>query len=289
MKKHRPYIGVTGITCASDGARVIEHWRAAWGSREPSHDLMLGVLVSSKTLCNQPNKYPRRYPLVEEVARIFVHNEPGVVNLVHVCTDSEPSEVDGKRIPLFVDVVRGMAAGGPLCHGFQVNTARPSWEALAEVRAGMRREGLRGVLQARPRWLEARLDGYARPGGHMSTLLPFLGVDLLIDGSGGEGRPVKLDDALDLVGRTLRQLDGYGVRHDGAAGPSGAPSMRIGIAGGLCAETLPGLAPLFQRHPHLSIDAEGRLRDDADGGGNLDLAKVGAYLRAAVALVGSAS
>ena len=57
---------------------------------------------------------------------------------------------------------------------------------------------------------------------------------------------------------------------------------RIGIAGGLCAKTILALAPVLRVRPWLSIDAEGRLRDGAEGGGNLDLNKVRAYLFAAV-------
>ena len=51
----------------------------------------------------------------------------------------------------------------------------------------------------------------------------------------------------------------------------------VGIAGGLWAETLPAVADLVR--DGCSTDAEGKLRDDADGGGNLDLAKVRDHLR----------
>lgn len=58
--------------------------------------------------------------------------------------------------------------------------------------------------------------------------------------------------------------------------------LNIGIAGGLCAETLPAVASLVREYG-LSIDAEGRLRD-GDEGGVLDLDKVAAYLAAAAAV-----
>ena len=51
------------------------------------------------------------------------------------------------------------------------------------------------------------------------------------------------------------------------------------IAGGLCAEAVPDVAHLIRSGS--SIDAEGRLRDDAPDGGNLDLERVRAYLQAA--------
>ena len=92
-------------------------------------------------------------------------------------------------------------------------------------------------------------------------------TDILVDASGGHSKDIDPFFAAAMV-RTIRAEVG--------------PTVGIGIAGGLCAETLPTVAALVVDHD-LSIDAEGRLRNDRD---ELDLDKARAYLNAAAAMWG---
>jgi hypothetical protein len=244
MNEIKPYVGVTGIMSADEGCSVVALWHEAWKAtgRQPTHALMLGALVSEKTLRGKANKYPLRYPPVREIRQLFPC-EPGVLNLIHYASD-RPPEVD--------DIFRLHEIGGPNCHGFQFNCAWPDRIDLVTLQ-GHRRD-LRFVLQARIP--EER---------HMNTHVPPLAwhgvaTDILLDASGGRGLPLDVAHArrnLDAIYRNWSALADHPVR--------------FGVAGGLCAGTVPGLAPLLPEYAGLSIDAEGRLRDDAPGGGNLDL------------------
>lgn len=270
----RPYIGVSGFMSADEVHAAIAAYRDAWAEiapgREPTHDLMVGVLASSKTLAGQTNKYPLRYPRFGDIASIF-QAERDVLNLVHYASVAAP---DSSKLYVL------MLAGGPWCHGFQFNVSWPSWTCLtkfvrqhrpsaAALQPSHEGMGWSIVLQAGPRML-ANMGAAANLAWELD---PYIGVatDVLIDASGGEGRAIDAAGGA-WIGRSI------GDRHNGKIG--------IGVAGGLCAETLtPEIGKLLQAG--CSIDAEGRLRDGADGGGNLDLDKVRAYLRAAVSLIAS--
>ena len=280
---YRPYIGVSGIMHHDEALATIAAWRDAWAAvgREPTHDLMLGVLVSTKTLAGIPNKYPLRYPPADRIAGIFP-DAPGVLNLLHLALDLP--DIWNPRIEM-----AAVKAMGPRCHGMQINIATPTdpcdcggFSALLQgarldLTQKVRGQAPRLVFQVRPgdRTAERIAADACCYAGRDDGPIPGL-TDVLIDGSGGTGRGLDVDRCEEIVAEIRSRTAKLGY------GPSG-----IGIAGGLSAETV-GAVGEFLRHG-ASIDAEGRLRDDAPGGGNLDLAKVGAYLRAAVALAAGAS
>lgn len=234
----RPYIGVTGIMSAEQARNVINEYRAAWDGRPETHDLMLGVLASAKTIRGEANRWPLRYPKRDAIADIFI-SAPGVVNLIHYAgnfTSDESTEAQRTRLNDALD------CAGASCDGAQLNGEWPR-VTLASMRL---------VMQTRTLALSAN----DRPDA----------TDLLLDMSGGKG--VAAD-----IGVAVQSL-----RH--------SPWARgIGIAGGFCADFLPPRW-VFGEHPQLSIDAEGQLRDGPDGG-TLNMDKVRAYLRAAVAVVAS--
>jgi hypothetical protein len=247
------YIGVSGFMNRAEVLAALDAFPDC--DRLP----MVGVLATSKTLCDIASKNWRRYPKREDIAGIFV-DDPRCLNLVHVYNDHEwKSTVDGSTVPLSVDMIRAFDAGGPYCHGLQVNAARPRASDLKWFRD--EHPGARVVLQVRPPLLAA----LRRRGPLSVNAVGCLAnvTDVLIDASLGKGKTLDLDDTRRAV-ETIRCW---------------CPDAPIGIAGGLCAESIPSVAPFLR--DGLSIDAEGRLRDDADGGGNLDLDKTMAYLIAA--------
>jgi hypothetical protein len=229
-------------------------WAEEAPGREPTHDLMIGVLATADTLAGKkPGKF-RRYPRVEDIADIFVTG-PRVLNLVHYAGNKSPENLLTLR-----------AAAGPRCDGYQFNGSWPEHGDMATLCGEHRQErpftALRIVLQTRT------LD--------FSTASAPLATDLLLDLSGGKGIPIDLPAAVRML------------RH--------SPWSRgIGLAGGFCAESLPPAwlfaeaAGVSMNLYGLSLDAEGKVRDDADGGGNLSVDKVTAYLRAFVARIVEAS
>lgn len=246
------YVGVSGFMSRAEVDAALDAFPPI------GRQLMVGVLASAKTIAGQTNKYPRRYPRAEDIAGIFSPSTR-CLNLVHYATD------EGQDPVRLVDgLTAAMLAGGPLCHGVQVNASWPSPVALYTF--GARFPTARVVLQLGPGSM-ACMDG--DPAGIIARLASeYRGAmtDVLVDMSAGTGALVDPDAVRQLI-KKLRERWPW----------------TVGVAGGLCAETLPAIGAALGNFEGVSIDAESRLRDDADGGGNLDLAKVSDYLSAAAA------
>ncbi|MGN6107740.1 MAG: hypothetical protein ACTHU0_21705 [Kofleriaceae bacterium] len=245
--KHQPYIGVSGFMTRAEV-------QAALGAfPDCGRKLMVGVLVSAKTLRGETNSYPRRYPRPEDIAGIFV-DDPRCLNMVHFASD-EPPDVE--------TLIRLVDVGGPCCHGVQFNVSWPRPDSILAMRTAC----YAGKREPR---LVFQVNDLTRPVRAWRAIAErYNGVvtDVLLDGSWGRGVTLKP----------------WVVAAAAAAVRAGWRGVGLGVAGGLCAEALPSVARLLR--DGVSIDAEGRLRDDAPGGGNLDLGKVRAYLQAAGALL----
>jgi hypothetical protein len=246
----------------------------------------IGVLASSKTLRGEPNRYAARYPFREMINGIFQHFDPRLVNVLHIAAD------DPARCAEVLNL--GLYLAGSRCDAVQVNVAWPELDELANLRLGgdhIVGVDFKVILQLGPTCLAPYIDGIAahlaahpspdangdrlcscRELGELAArLAPYVKgpepvVDaVLVDVSAGTGKPLDPRVAEAIVGFLEVELE---------------DPPRLGVAGGLDGEAVPGLAQLVHRHPMTFLDAEGRLRDDAPYGGNLDLAKVRAYLAA---------
>jgi hypothetical protein len=242
-----PYVGISGLTTRTEVLAARSVFPAC------GRQLMVGVLASEKTLAGQQNRWHRRYPRIESIAGIF-SDDPRCLNLVHFGADTPPDAAT---------LLRLFELAGHRCHGFQFNGAWPYRSDLFRLHeaAAHRGRDLRVVLQCRCAgpsdlvWLT--VPSVAHYGGAIT--------DVLADASGGTGKPLErhhVDAWRQNVAKIWRDRP-----------------LGIGIAGGLCAEAIPGVADLLRAGA--SCDAEGRLRDDADGGGRLVQEKVEAYLEAA--------
>jgi hypothetical protein len=232
-----------------------------WGDRQ----LMVGVLVSSKTMRGEQNKWPGRYPKQGQLDTIFT-DDPHCLNLLHFNTDN--------RETLGEDMIISMRLAGPNCHGFQLNVRWPDLVQLKEFRR--HHPDARIVLQLGSKALDE--VGWERNAMHQ-RVYPYveqgLITDVLIDPSGGEGIYSPFDRAIELL--------------DQCSWISG--DLGYGYAGGLRAERLVSFASLnLERYSRMSIDAEGQLRFPLEDKYNnqLDLYAANAYLHVGLALFNSA-
>ncbi len=239
-----PYIGVTGFTARWEVEHVIQSLNAS------SQKLMVGVLASEKTLNGMMNRHPRRFPLVETIPSLFLP-DLRCLNLIHYSTDSPDT--------LATQLATLTAIGGPNLHGFQLNVPFVPPNEIAQHMKKFPKHRI--VLQIGPRMLsDLNPDQLAE---HLKST-KYEVTDLLLDASAGRG--IGTDWARELA--YLRAIRGTNQALVGA-----------GLAGGLDAYGVKGLAPLISEfHGLLSIDAEGRLRDNDD---RFDCGKAVDYVKSA--------
>jgi hypothetical protein len=248
--KSGPYVGVTGFMHSDEVAALL--------ATVPAHSryrLMVGVLMSSKTLRGDANSWPGRYPKAETVASLFPDDERAL-NLVHYSTD--------ERLTLHTQLEQVAWLGGMHCDGIQLNMAWPNFNDIVNFR--LAHPDLYIVLQIGKRAME-RVESLPRFAEQINFYAEAVDA-ILIDPSGGRGVPLD-------VAPTSQFL--CAVRH-------AHREIGIGIAGGLGPHSLHLLQPFALMFDDLSCDAEGRLRKSEEGD-SLDLSAATAYAEAAFAML----
>jgi len=222
---------------------------------------MVGVLMSSKTLAGQVNKWPGRFPTRENAGWIF-SDDNHTLNLIHYSTDSPEN--------LLEEMISVTQWGGPRLHGLQLNIAWPSETALGHYFKEC--PGKTIVLQigkAALAWLSGSSKIDPRPEEVADQVARYEGLvdSILIDSSGGRGEPFEGGKAIQILSAIQKKC----------------PSMGLGIAGGLGPNLLSAISVLKMQFPNLSWDAEGKLRtpkpEDA-----LDMTAVRQYLKQSFSL-----
>lgn len=263
MKKIGPYIGVTGFMSLEDVAACD---RAFCGTarRYPEAknlNLMVGILVSSKTLVGGTNRFPGRYPPIDRIPGIISMAHHGhLLHTIHYNTD------DQTTIDEQIDQVISIA---PLSiDAIQLNVRWVSPVKMQRVRR--KYPNLRIVLQIGA----GALADVDEPGeiflGEALRLYDGLADDFLVDPSGGKGEPVDVWRAFACIADGEIPCD-----------------MRPGIAGGFCAENVYKIKGLIRRlRKPVNIDAEGRLRTPMEEGDHLIIEEAQRYIRESIALIG---
>ncbi len=248
----RPYIGITGFMSRNE---VKWAWDAFEKTRlSPDYKLMVGVLASLKTLYGHANKWPNRYPAVKDISGIFIQDAT-MLNLVHY--NSKNTDMLFVQLMALTELI-----GVELFDGFQLNIAWPNELEILAYKAHY--PGKKIVLQVGGDDFETIENSPEKLVERLMVYDVGLIDYVLLDTSGGKGKtldPEKLKDY-------LAAIDKESDFHD----------MGVGVAGGLSWDTMHLLKPLLKQIPYLSIDAEGKLRNEND---HLDMSLVEGYVRKA--------
>ncbi|HUD03913.1 MAG TPA: hypothetical protein VMR73_00265 [Candidatus Paceibacterota bacterium] len=269
------YIGVTGFMTPEEIAsaysvvpqRKQEPRLKVGFPKYRDHSLMIGILASWKSLRGIPLKpeWQKRYPKnTAEIKNIFVSaGKPestfDPLRLIHYSC--------GKNVDDLAHDLRMMKDEvGQSFDGFQLNIPWPDPEVLGEVLEphdfdpdGVGDWGDAVILQIGQAAIEM---AHNSPHEITSRLKKYEGVidGVLLDPSGGQG---KIFDC----GQAQKILHAINIENN---------NLSVGIAGGLCAETLHLLQPLIRRGlSSMSIDAEGRIRNKD---GDMDIPAMQKYL-----------
>ncbi len=237
-----PYIGVTGFMKRDETEKIFSYL-SKFGRRR----VMIGVLASQKTLRGLPHRRPNRYPGLEDMKEIFPYH-PWGLNLIHYNT-KEPETL--------IDQLIAVTVAAKYADGIQLNHAWPNPDVIREYKKAFFRNQF--VLQVGSRAFEMIGHSPELLAGKIAREYPVVDY-VLLDPSGGEGRALDPHE----LRRYLQELARLNL------------DIGLGVAGGLCAETLTALiAPIKADFPDISIDAEGKLRDAED---RLDISAAGNYL-----------
>lgn len=245
-----PYIGVTGFTTLEEVKSALANFPV-----QPKRDLMAGFLVSWKSLrgFTLKPKWQRQFPKINDLEGLMVA-DLRLLNLAHYSSE------EGQEASLIEDLEKINDLSGHSLHGFQLNLAWPSLELMEEFRSTMRGYDATIILQLgqkavelvgnTPKAVVEKLKVYANEG--------FID-GVLFDPSGGLGQAFDTERARQFL-RAIAQA---------------CPDLGLGVAGGLGPDSLGLVEPLLDELPHLSIDAQGQLRD---ANFDLDLDAVKQYL-----------
>jgi len=251
----KPYIGVTGIMTPEDYTNT-----AILIDSYSTHQLMAGILVSSKTKNGLANKYPKQYPKIESINDL-IPTGINSLNLIHYNTDNPELLAD--------EMLEVMSYCSNDIDGFQLNACWPEITQLEKFYQNHKQKSVI-ILQIGSQALTQihnspnRLVEKIRKSGYLDYI-----HGILIDPSGGTGQLFNAE----IMKNYLTKLYKANLR------------INIGIAGGLHGGKCESwtdynfldlyFKPLAQMYPDLSIDAQGKLRDSND---NLDYEQVKMYI-----------
>lgn len=245
-----PYIGITGFISKEEmetfNRLFISERKEGQSIKDLikliNHKIMIGVLVSHKTLLKELPDNQKRYPHIDDVRKIFIEDDV-YFNCIHF--NSKDFE------NLFIHL--SMLTQIPHINGIQLNISWPPVKILRQFKSKF--PEIKIILQIgerayrevgeSPRSLYSKLTEY-------SDSLDFI----LFDMSGGNGILIDTNDTLIKMVADLYQK---------------MPNIGIGVAGGLSYDSISALVRMFETLKSLnhdpnriSIDAEGRLRDEND-------------------------
>lgn len=231
------YIGITGFTEQYQVQKVLDSLPEALPDH-PQQLVMIGLLMSDKTLDGEPPSNPRRYPSLARAGEIFTPHKRAL-NLVHFNTHRSER--------LLNDLLAARDAAGPSCRGIQLNMPYPDLGALREYKKTYLDDVL--VLQCGSSALAPETKGIKVAAWVASNVEKYIGtVDyVLIDPSGGEGKVFDVQLAIDC----FLELSRF-------------PDLGMGIAGGLNGRNLFKLHRLSRLFGNYSIDVESGVRTEAD-------------------------
>ena len=261
-----PYIGVAGFVTVPDIHEAI--LATPYKNHLP---LAIGILTSSKTINGTPNKYPHRYPKVEDVPTMISESrelakehERNVLFVLHYSTDT---------LDNFEEQIRavGHVVARAAFDGVQINVPphfyhHPTVLPMLDWLARWERV-TRIIAQVRPsRGIESWTD-LIGVGLHIAKHASRV-TDLLLDASGGTGNQMNLSTTSDLI----TAIRGSTKHRD---------RLNINVAGGLTPKNLVQLETLFRLHGLLGFDIETGVRDADD---QLSIGLLREYLREAYKL-----
>jgi hypothetical protein len=250
------YIGICDFPSGEQALKTAEFFQKLCADHRLNSKLMVGVMMSFKTLTDTPSKWATAWPKKEDVADIFV-DHPAVLNTLHYADYDCNTSV--------WHLFEAAKFGGPRLHAIQLDMI---WPPDVIVK-GLKRKfpDLEVVLQINTKALEAVENN---PNTLVEWLKKYNGVlnYVLLDKSHGRGVGMDAQGLLPFVRAISDHL----------------PNLQIGVAGGLGPYTMDLLFPITIEFQNVNIDAQGRLRPSGSALDPIDWEMAHEYLAQAVTI-----
>ncbi len=249
-----PYIGICDVPTGEQALKSASLFDRLCPPKMSERKLMIGVMMSFKTMTGAESKWASVWPQKEEVGSIFVEHSRAFNTLHYADYD------DTTYLEHLLDAVHW---GGKNLHALQLDMVWP--------RSGMIRllrelhPELKIVLQVNANAL-AQMDD--KPTLVTQQLARYgESVDYaLLDKSHGKGLGMDAEGLLPFAMAIAENL----------------PNMGIAVAGGLGPDTMDLVLPIVREFPRVSIDAQGRLRPSGNAMDPIDWNMADRYLERAV-------
>ena len=251
----RPYIGITDFINASQAEQMLEVF-ARGGAERIGRRLMVGVMMSYKTLNNLPTKWAAAFPPKESVRDIFGAH-PLSFNVLHYA--------DYDTVDVAESIELATTFGGPNIHAIQLDMIWPDPDTVKKYRD--RHPWIQVIIQGNVKAMTAVGDDPAAFAARLKTYGDAIDY-ILLDKSMGKGLGMDALGLLPFARVIAEQISDIG----------------LAAAGGLGPDTLHLLEPLIAEFPNLSIDAQGKLRPSGNALDPIDWDMASRYLTKALRL-----
>lgn len=251
-----PYIGITDFMSREQTLSALDKFYSLNRGHLP-HKLMIGVMMSYKTLHGLPTKWTAAFPSNDQIADIFVAN-PLALNTLHYA--------DYTNTDVCNSLTRAIEYGGDNIEAIQLDMV---WPDPDDISNAVQRSGksLSVILQVGQ---DAMAQADDSPKVALERMEKYTGIidGVLFDRSMGQGKIMDPSILLKYLSITSANM----------------PRLRLAVAGGLGPDTIAMAKPLVSQFPDLSIDAQGRLRPSGSALEPIDWSLADKYLEAAVNL-----
>lgn len=251
-----PYIGITDFMSAEQSLAMLKLFSVIIDGKIP-HKLMIGVMMSYKTLHGLDTKWTPAFPLKERVSGVFVRH-PKAFNTLHYA--------DYTNTDVFDSLTRAISYGGINIDAIQLDMIWPDPDEVANA-VHSSRKAISVILQV---GTNAIADAGETPQAVVDRLEPYDGIidGVLLDKSAGTGTAMNAETLLPFIEAIYQQK----------------PWLKIAVAGGLGPATMHLAEPIIAQYPGMSIDAQGRLRPSGSALDPIDWSLAETYLMNAVSV-----
>ncbi len=249
-----PYIGITDFMTGAE-ARIMLRSFGEYRSGKGPRKLMVGVMMSYKTLNNLPTQWTTAFPNKADIASIFI-DHPLAFNTLHYA-DYEARTMEEDIGQMMMNCMKGHL------HAVQLDMPWPHWRLLETIKR-LSDWRVNTVLQIGKNALDQCNNGPQEVCFEIERYGRLVDY-VLLDKSMGQGRGMDATGLLPFV-RAITET---------------FPTIGIAVAGGLGPTSLHLMEPIVQEFPWISIDAQGKLRPSGSALDPIDWSMAQVYLQKA--------